>query len=76
MMILVEAIGAIVLLTVQSLKELFRRPFELRLIVEQLEKGGVESWSITILTAVFTGMVMAMQFAIGLEPFGASMYTG
>jgi phospholipid/cholesterol/gamma-HCH transport system permease protein len=34
------------------------------------------SWSITTLTAVFTGMVMALQFATGLEPYGASMYTG
>ncbi|MBM75140.1 MAG: transporter [Proteobacteria bacterium] len=76
MIVLFEGIGAIVLLTLSSLRELFRRPFELRLIVEQLAKGGIESWSITILTAVFTGMVMAMQFAIGLEPFGASMYTG
>ena len=42
----------------------------------QLELGGVDSWTITLLTAIFTGMVMASQFAIGLEPFGASIYTG
>jgi phospholipid/cholesterol/gamma-HCH transport system permease protein len=35
----------------------------------------VDSWSITALTAIFTGMVLAAQFAIGLEPFGASIYT-
>ena len=44
------------------------------LIVEQLSKGGVDSWSITILTAIFTGMVMAMQFAIGLEPLSIYLY--
>ena len=73
---LLDAIGSIFLLSLQSFRELFRRPFELKLIIEQLAKGGVDSWSITVLTAVFTGMVMAAQFAIGLEPFGASMYTG
>ncbi|HND31284.1 MAG TPA: ABC transporter permease, partial [Myxococcota bacterium] len=38
--------------------------------------AGIQSWSITVLTAVFTGMVMALQFSTGLEPYGASMYTG
>ena len=50
--------------------------FELSLLVEQIAAGGIESRTITILTAVFTGMVMASQFVIGLEPFGASVYTG
>lgn len=72
----IEAIGEIALLTVDVGKSLLKRPFEWDLVVEQLQRGGVDSWSITLLTAVFTGMVMAMQFAIGLEPFGASMYTG
>ena len=61
------------LLSWSALKEFFVGRQDWGLIVEQL-KGGVDSWSITILTAVFTGMVMAMQFAIGLEPFGASIY--
>jgi phospholipid/cholesterol/gamma-HCH transport system permease protein len=71
-----NAFGAICLLSYKSVREIFRRPFEFKLIIEQLSKGGVDSWSITVLTAIFTGMVMAAQFAIGLEPFGASMYTG
>ena len=72
----VETLGQITMLSLSCMRELVRRPFEGKLIVEQLSRGGVDSWSITVLTAVFTGMVMAMQFAIGLEPFGASMYTG
>lgn len=70
------AIGEVVFLTMASIRELFRRPFEWRLIITQLELGGIDSWSITVLAAGFTGMVLSLQFAIGLEPFGASMYTG
>ncbi|MEC8276618.1 MAG: ABC transporter permease, partial [Myxococcota bacterium] len=72
----VDAIGEVCVLTAEVGKNIFKGPFEWDLIFEQLQRGGLDSWSITILTAVFTGMVMAMQFAIGLEPFGASMYTG
>ena len=71
-----ESFGAIVTLSIQTFRELFRKPFEFSLIIEQLSKGGVDSWSITLLTSFFTGLVIASQFAIGLEPFGASMYTG
>ncbi len=70
------ALGEVAILTGQTARELVRPPFELRLWTVQLDQGGVQSWSITFLTAVFTGMVMASQFAIGLEPFGASLYTG
>lgn len=72
----VEAVGEVCVLTLDVGREFIKRPFESDLIIEQLQRGGLDSWSITVLTAVFTGMVMAMQFAIGLEPFGASMYTG
>ena len=68
-------IGEVSILTAKTTWELFRPPFEWNLLVEQLESGGVKSLSISVLTAVFTGMVMASQFSIGLEPFGASIYT-
>ena len=68
--------GEIAILGARTFRETLRPPFEWRLTLAQLELGGVDSWSITMLTAVFTGMVMATQFAVGLEPFGASIYTG
>ncbi len=71
-----EAIGQISMLAWHTVRAMFKPPFEWRLTVVQLEQGGVDSWSITLLTAVFTGMVMATQFAVGLKPFGATMYTG
>jgi phospholipid/cholesterol/gamma-HCH transport system permease protein len=71
-----ESVGEVSMLTVRTAREVFRPPFELSLLVEQINSGGVESRTLTLLTAVFTGMVMAIQFIIGLEPFGASVYTG
>lgn len=71
-----ENLGSIAVLTARTFREILRPPYEVRLVITQLELGGADSWSITILTAIFTGMVMASQFAIGLEPFGASLYTG
>lgn len=68
--------GAISVLTARTVQAAFRRPFEMSLLVAQLDQIGIGSASITFLTAIFTGMVMALQFSIGLEPYGASLYTG
>jgi len=54
----------------------FRRPFEGREIVRQLESLGVASCGIVFVTSVFIGMVMAVQFAFGLRKFGGMEYTG
>ena len=43
--------GEITLLSWSALKEFFVGRQDWGLIVEQLSKGGVDSWSITILTA-------------------------
>lgn len=48
----------------------------MRPLIYQIDNAGIQSWSIALLTAIFTGMVMALQFATGLKPYGADMYTG
>jgi phospholipid/cholesterol/gamma-HCH transport system permease protein len=54
----------------------FRRPFEGKEIIQQLEALGVASCGIVFVTSVFIGMVMAVQFAFGLRKFGGMEYTG
>jgi phospholipid/cholesterol/gamma-HCH transport system permease protein len=54
----------------------FRRPVEFRAIIYQLEALGVRSLGIASVVALFTGLVMAMQFAFGLQKFGGIEYTG
>jgi phospholipid/cholesterol/gamma-HCH transport system permease protein len=45
-------------------------------ILEQLYFIGNKSFSIVFLTAIFTGMVLALQFSIGLARFGLKSYAG
>src|SRR5262249_3175427 len=53
-----------------------RRPLELSATMHQLESLGVKSMGIASVTAIFVGMVMAVQFAFGLQKFGGMEYTG
>lgn len=73
---LLAHVGGVAKLTVRTLREMVRPPMELSLLIVQMDQAGIGSWSIAVLTALFTGAVMAIQFAVGLEPYGASLYTG
>jgi phospholipid/cholesterol/gamma-HCH transport system permease protein len=69
-------LGVIAEMTVRTLRAGFRRPFEWKAILTQLEGLGVASVGIVTVTSVFIGMVMATQFAFGLRKFGGMEYTG
>jgi len=68
--------GQIARMTVGLLPAMFRRPLEIRSTLHQMEMIGVKSAGLASVTAVFTGMVMAVQFAFGLQKFGGMEYTG
>src|SRR3954469_11274983 len=55
---------------------LFRRPFRLRLFLEQMEFVGVGSLPIIILVGFFSGAVSAQQTIRALEIFGQEHYVG
>jgi len=71
-----EHLGVITEMTWGTIKAGFRRPFEWKAILTQLEVLGVASLGIVTVTSVFIGMVMAVQFAFGLRKFGGMEYTG
>lgn len=75
-MALVEGVGAVTSMLLGSLRAGFRRPFEGRAILQQIEALGVASVGIVTVTSVFIGMVMSVQFAFGLRKFGGMEYTG
>lgn len=68
--------GEICVMVAGAVRALFRRPFEGREIIRQIESLGVASTGIVVITSVFIGMVMSTQFAFGLQKFGGMEYTG
>lgn len=66
--------GGVGLLTRDVVKELFRGRFYWRLLVEQIYQIGLRSLPLIIITSVSIGMVMALQFGLGLEKFGGKLY--
>jgi phospholipid/cholesterol/gamma-HCH transport system permease protein len=54
----------------------FKRPWAVDAVVDQVEAIGIRSLSIVVLTAVFSSMVMTVQFAVQLARFGAKEYVG
>lgn len=53
-----------------------RRPWDFRELFRQMLKVGVNSLPVILLTAMFTGMVMALQTFTVLVRFGAERYVG
>ena len=71
-----DHLGVMTMMAIRTTRALFRRPFEGRAIITQIESLGVRSLGIVVVTSVFIGMVMAVQFAFGLRKFGGMEYTG
>ncbi|MGH7774617.1 MAG: MlaE family ABC transporter permease [Candidatus Binatia bacterium] len=59
-----------------ELTRCLRKRWEGREILAQMENIGVRSLSVVTLTAVFTGMVLALQMGNYLTRFGARPYAG
>ena len=73
---LIAHVGQMARMTLGTVRALFRRPLETRAILQQIDTLGVASIGIVVVTSVFIGMVMAVQFAFGLRKFGGMEYTG
>ena len=69
-----RSFGGATLLFKQVLSELLRPPFYPKLLIEQIYQVGVMSLPLVAVTAGSTGMVMALQFGLGLEKFGGKLY--
>jgi phospholipid/cholesterol/gamma-HCH transport system permease protein len=67
-------LGGIGILLRYVYRDLRRKPLHVYLVVEQLYFIGVKSLSLVLITAMSTGMVMALQFGFGLAKFGGKLY--
>lgn len=71
-----EDAGELVVLSGQTLRSGLRRGALLADVVAQLDAIGVQSIAIAVLTAVFSSLVMTVQFSVQLARFGAKEYVG
>lgn len=74
-----EELGEVALLFFKTLKNLFRRPREHRIFLQQLEEIGVRSLPVVSLTAAFGGLVFGLQTYIGFHRYigpGSESYGG
>jgi phospholipid/cholesterol/gamma-HCH transport system permease protein len=69
-------LGEVGILARDTLVQVFKRPLEPRRIVAEMYNLGVSSLSITNVTLLFTGMVIAIQTSYTLGAYGAKIYTG
>jgi phospholipid/cholesterol/gamma-HCH transport system permease protein len=71
-----EETGRLSTLFVQALVGIFHPPFRFEQSLSQMEEVGVNSLSVTAITAAFTGMVLALQSYIGFKRFNAESLVG
>ena len=69
-----DELGEVGVLIGDFFRYLVRRPFEGRLLLDQLDAVGVQSVNVVNLTAIFSGMVLALQMGQFLAKFGAKIY--
>lgn len=71
-----EETGRMLLLLLATLKQLVLPPFEIMDIFRQMLEVGVRSVPVVMVTAIFTGMVFALQTYTGFKRFGAESLVG
>ncbi len=72
----IEEMGRIIMLLFSTLKWIARPPLEARGILKQMLEIGVNSLPVALITAIFTGMVLALQSYTGFKRFGAESLVG
>ncbi len=71
-----EGTGRFFVLVGQTVRGAFLPPYDLRAFVSQFVRVGTDSVPVVLLTALFTGGVLALQTFKGFERFHAEGYVG
>jgi phospholipid/cholesterol/gamma-HCH transport system permease protein len=71
-----ENLGRILILLFLTVRQLIFPPFEVRNMFKQMLEIGVRSLPVVVITAIFTGMVFALQTFTGFKRFGAEALVG
>ncbi len=67
-------VGGVGLLTRDICRETFKGRFYWKLLLEQMYQIGVRSLPLVAIACLSIGMVMSLQFGLGLEKFGGKLY--
>ncbi len=73
---LFRSLGGYVFMLLDVTKDIKKNGINLRDTCRHIIEIGIRSLPIVLITAVFTGMVLAIQTAYGLQRFGAKNYVG
>ena len=69
-------LGGCAILFLETVRYAAAPPYEIGAWIRQLHHLGVRSLSITTITALFTGMVMALQTAYSMAAYGGKIFVG
>lgn len=72
----VRNIGGIGIFALDTLAWMFRKPFKIRTAIDQMLEVGVLSFPVVAFTAIFSGMVIALQTYTAFQRFGAESLVG
>ena len=68
--------GEVTYLWVDSLRYGFRRPYEFKAVLNQMDEIGVRSLAIVVISSFFVGMVLAVQVAYSQANFAGRVMVG
>lgn len=71
-----EELGRILILLSLTVRHMLLPPYEVRNTFKQMLEIGVRSLPVVLITAIFTGMVFALQTFTGFKRFGAEGVVG
>ncbi len=69
-------VGRVLSLLYNTLRHALQPPYDIRNIFKQMVEVGVMSVPVVLITAIFTGMVLALQTYTGFKRFGAESLVG
>jgi len=72
----VRELGGLVMLLFSTVRKAFSLPLDVRLVSDQMMAIGIRSLPVVFITALFSGMVLALQSYTGFRRFGAESLVG
>lgn len=73
---ILEGLGKVSTLAGEAIKDIFKGKTNIRLTLDQMVKIGIDSLPLTVVTALFIGMVFALQISGEFIKFGAGKFVG